>query len=596
MDRYKTLKPSQLHCETERCLKCRAKGCQTSCPANVDPSTFLYAVKDGRPLDFQRAAAMIYAKNPLGAVCGAVCGGAYCMKGCARRLLDAPINIPASQASIIETAAGLNMTPKFERKALTGKKVAVIGASPSGLTAAAFLANAGHEVEVYDAAPVAGGALTKVDAKALPAKLIKLDMDFIESLGVTLKLGENISCSPEDVLGHSDIVVVATGSVAVVSHPSVFYTIDTRFGAASTVVAVAYGKMAASAVMSFLETGKREADVAAPPKKPVSTLEMEYNMEPVSLECEFFGKKLDTPFILSASPLTDGLQLVRDAFDMGWTGVVMKTAFHEIPIHIPSGYMSRFGDNCHGNCDNVSGRDLDEVCSDIKTLMAEYPDKLVIGSTGGPLTGDEEFDRAGWQANTRTIEKSGAHAVEYSLSCPQGGDGSEGAIAGQSAKVSARIVEYILSTPDSNHIPKLFKMTGAVTSIEVIVKAVLAVIARHPDHPAGITLANSFPSADFKPTVREGHLYDDVVVVGSSGSGVRPISNLTLASVSHLTTEDNETPLIISGNGGIDGYRASADFLALGVKTVQLCALPEERGLRVIHDLRSGLSHHLQHL
>ncbi len=189
----------------------------------------------------------------------------------------------------------------------------------------------------------------------------------------------------------------------------------------------------------------------------------------------------------------------------------------------------------------------------------------------------------GWQANTVTLEKAGAMAVEYSLSCPQGGDGTEGAIVSQSARQAAKVVDWVMqvSQPD---VPKLFKLTGAVTSIAVIVQAILDVFARYPDKKAGITLANSFPSAFFRPTARPGHKWDDAVVVGMSGEGVTGISNLTLASVAHLDIH-------ISGNGGPMTYKAAADFLALGAQTVQFCTLPERHGYSTVTELVSGLSH-----
>jgi len=64
--------------------------------------------------------------------------------------------------------------------------------------------------------------------------------------------------------------------------------------------------------------------------------------------------------------------------------------------------------------------------------------------------------------------------VEYSLSCPQGGDGSEGSIVSQNPSLSAEIIDWVLEASEP-HIPKLFKLTGAVTSMQVIAKAILEV-------------------------------------------------------------------------------------------------------------------------
>lgn len=97
----------------------------------------------------------------------------------------------------------------------------------------------------------------------------------------------------------------------------------------------------------------------------------------------------------------------------------------------------------------------------------------MAGSTGGTLTGRDEKDSASWKHNTNMLERAGAMLIEYSLSCPQGGEGAEdNAIASQSAAVTAKIVEWVLSGSIDEQIPKVFKLTAAVTSASTIVSAV----------------------------------------------------------------------------------------------------------------------------
>ena len=216
--------------------------------------------------------------------------------------------------------------------------------------------------------------------------------------------------------------------------------------------------------------------------------------------------------------------------------------------------------------------------------MKEYPDRLIGASTGGPVSGDDAVDRKVWQANSRKLEQAGAMVVEFSLSCPQGGDGTEGAIVSQSAALTAKVVDWVMETSDPN-VPKLFKLTGAVTSIEVIVKAVKEVLAKYPDKKAGVTLANSFPSLVFRPGRKAA--WDEGIVVGMSGAGVAPISNLTLASVGQLG-------VTVSGNGGPMDYRSAAHFLALGARTVQFCTVAMKYGVGIVGELHSGLSHLMQ--
>jgi dihydropyrimidine dehydrogenase (NAD+) subunit PreA len=131
------------------------------------------------------------------------------------------------------------------------------------------------------------------------------------------------------------------------------------------------------------------------------------------------------------------------------------------------------------------------------------------------------------------------------------------------------------------NIPKLFKLTAAVTSIVPILRAIRKVLNQYPNKKAGITLANSFPTLAFRPAI--GRTWEEGVIVGMSGEGVTPISYLTLAQAVPEGIE-------ISGNGGPMNYMAAMDFLALGVKTVQFCTIVMKQGYGIIHDLESGTS------
>jgi dihydropyrimidine dehydrogenase (NAD+) subunit PreA len=242
----------------------------------------------------------------------------------------------------------------------------------------------------------------------------------------------------------------------------------------------------------------------------------------------------------------------------------------------------------YANCDNVSGHPLDRMCREITQLVKEYPDRLTMGGTGGPLTGHDEHDKKGWQSNTKKLEQAGAMAVEYSLSCPQGGDVTEGDIVSQNARLTAKIIDWVMEASDPN-IPKLFKLTAAVTSIYPIVSEIKKVFEKYPDKKAGVTLANSFPALAFRAgeKISEKKSWDEGVLVGMSGEGVTWISNLTLAHVAKLG-------VTVLGNGGPMNYKAAADFLALGAKTVQFCTVAMKYGVGIIEELEMGLSYFLQ--
>ena len=384
-----------------------------------------------------------------------------------------------------------------------------------------------------------------------------------------------------------DVVISAIGSKPkrpVTKAKGIFLAGDLVLGASTVVESVASGKNAALEADAFLRgepmpkfknRAKSYAILSGVP------------LRPVPLDADFFGRKILSPFLLSAAPHTDGYDQMRAAYERGWSGGVMKTAFDNMPIHIPAGYMFALTHSTYGNCDNVSGHPLDRVCREVAKLVKEFPDRLTLASTGGPVTGRDEEDKRVWQSNTRKLQDAGAMGVEYSLSCPQGGDGTDGDVVSQNAELTAKIIDWVMEVSDDDN-PKLFKLTAAITAIQPIIKAVQEVFRRYPNKKAGVTLANSFPSLAFRscdaPSQPRACHWEEGVVIGMSGEGVLPISNLTLAKVS-------STGITVSGNGGAMTYKDAANFLALGAQTVQFCTAVMKCGLGYVEELHSGLSY-----
>jgi NADPH-dependent glutamate synthase beta subunit-like oxidoreductase/dihydroorotate dehydrogenase/Pyruvate/2-oxoacid:ferredoxin oxidoreductase delta subunit len=387
---------------------------------------------------------------------------------------------------------------------------------------------------------------------------------------------EGTECERPD-FDHLIVAIGARASMERAESAGLFYGGDLTNGPTSVVEAVASGKHVAAAVHSFLS--EKSAPAVESPVRNTERI-MGYEPRPVSLVSDFFGRQIMSPFLLSAAPPTDGLEQMKAAYEAGWAGGIMKTAFDGVPIHIPAKYMHVFDTLTYGNCDNVSGHSLERVCGEIEELVKLYPDRLTMGSTGGSVTGDDDSDRKTWQGNTAKLESAGAMGVEYSLSCPQGGDGTEGDIVSQNAALTAKIIDWIMEVSDPN-IPKLFKLTGAVTSIIPIMNAIREVLDRYPGKKAGVTLANTFPTMMFREGAKQ--VWEEGIVVGMSGDGVTPISYLTLANASGAG-------VAISGNGGPMDYKAAADFLALGAKTVQFCSLVMKFGYGVIDHIEEGVS------
>ena len=415
----------------------------------------------------------------------------------------------------------------------------------------------------------------------------------IKTKPVTLARGESFHPSKiKDEAGSTelfrpfDLVIIAVGNRPPFApnegqpqDTHIYHCGDMSNGPTTVVEAVASGKNIAIQLNADMQ--QLHSDMPAKPTKSCSPV-LGWKKHPVPLTTDFFGRTMDSPFILSAAPPTDGYEQMKKAYEAGWAGGIMKTAFDNLDIHIPGEYMFTWGDKnkTFANCDNVSDHPLDRVCEEICRLITEYPNKLTMASTGGPVTGDDESDKAGWQANTRKLEQAGAMAIEYSLSCPQGGDGTHGDIVAQDAALTAKIIDWVMQISNPE-IPKLFKLTGAVTAIYPIISAVKAVFDRYPGKKAGVTLANTFPTLGFRP--RETG-WDEGIIVGMSGEGALPISYLSLARAGNMG-------VFVSGNGGAMSYMDAANFLALGAGNVQFCTIVEKYGYGIIDELKNGLSY-----
>ena len=368
---------------------------------------------------------------------------------------------------------------------------------------------------------------------------------------------------------------------------NVLFVGDYINGASTVVEASAFGKEAAKAISKFLDEGSSLQDIGRVRKSNVVL--KGYIEQPVDLKVEFFGLTLENPFLLSASPLTDNLDMCKKALRCGWAGLILKTAFSQQYIHVPGEYMAKMNEQTYGNCDNVSALPLETQCETLKLLMKEFPEKLIITSTGGSLTGNDETDCASWVKNTKMIEDSGGRVIEYSLSCPQGGEGSEeGAICSQSESMTMKVIGWVLKHTNPK-VAKMFKLTAAVSSMSRIAISVKKVFDEYPKALAGITLANSFPSLEMKEKedVEHGKWWKEGRIVGMAGSGVLPITKNALASVEPYH-------LIVSGNGGVFSANDAVDLLSLNCKTLQLCTAPSILGVSYVRHLTSSLSHLLK--
>jgi NADPH-dependent glutamate synthase beta subunit-like oxidoreductase len=183
--------------------------CNAGCPAGENIQAWLAAVRDGQS---ERAWRELTADNPLPAIHGRVCYHP-CEDVCNRAELDSAVSIHGVERFLGDLA--LERGWSFEKPALrTGKRVLVIGAGPSGMSAAYHLARRGHEVEIRDAEPEPGGMMRYgIPAYRLPRDVLSGELARISSLGVRITGGHRVTdLAAERAEGRFDAVFVAVGA------------------------------------------------------------------------------------------------------------------------------------------------------------------------------------------------------------------------------------------------------------------------------------------------------------------------------------------------------------------------------------------------
>ncbi|MBC7229984.1 MAG: NADPH-dependent glutamate synthase [Actinobacteria bacterium] len=180
--------------EASRCLQCKKKPCVAGCPVEIDIPAFIKLIEEGDPM---AAAAKLKEKNSLPAICGRVCPQeTQCEAVCTLGRKGEPVAIGRLErfAADYEAARGEIVMPPKERP--TGKRVAVIGSGPGGLTCAGDLARMGHEVTIFEALNAPGGVLTYgIPEFRLPKAIVMREVEYVRRLGVEIRLDQVIGCS-----------------------------------------------------------------------------------------------------------------------------------------------------------------------------------------------------------------------------------------------------------------------------------------------------------------------------------------------------------------------------------------------------------------
>jgi NADPH-dependent glutamate synthase beta subunit-like oxidoreductase len=184
--------------------------CQDACPAGIDVPRYIRAVKDGR---YDEAVAVIREKIPFPVVCADACF-APCEDICAYRQFGDPIAIRALKMAAVDRG-GDTWRQNKKVSETTGKKVAIVGAGPAGLTSAYYLASKGHAVKVFDAFPEPGGMMRYgIPCYRVPEERLAKDIHEILALGVVFEGNTTIGKDlPLDRLkADFDAVFLASGA------------------------------------------------------------------------------------------------------------------------------------------------------------------------------------------------------------------------------------------------------------------------------------------------------------------------------------------------------------------------------------------------
>ena len=208
VDAYRRLRVGQLLCDHN--ADCEPP-CQQRCPAHIDIQRYLALVTDG---NFEAAVRVIKDRNPFPSVCGRVCPHP-CEGECRRNLVDEPVGINNVKRFAADWDLSREQPWIPTVGEATGKRLAVVGAGPSGLTAAFYAALAGHEVTVFERQPLPGGMLRYgIPEYRLPKATLDAEIGIIESMGVRIMCSKSLGTHLrlEDLQRDFDAVYLAIGS------------------------------------------------------------------------------------------------------------------------------------------------------------------------------------------------------------------------------------------------------------------------------------------------------------------------------------------------------------------------------------------------
>jgi len=195
--------------EASRCLECKL--CEDACPAHLKISDYIMAIYEDKP---EESLKKIFEDNPIPSICGRICMK-HCEAACSLSIRGEALAIRWLKRYVADTVKEYKTALEIKPAKPTGKKVAVIGAGPSGLSVAYFLTLKGHKVEIFDSLP-GGGGMMRIGPPIyrLPIESIDKDVNYIASLGVEFRFNTRVGKDImfEELLKEYHAVYLGTGT------------------------------------------------------------------------------------------------------------------------------------------------------------------------------------------------------------------------------------------------------------------------------------------------------------------------------------------------------------------------------------------------
>ncbi|CAN7548667.1 NAD(P)-dependent oxidoreductase [Acidovorax delafieldii] len=213
-DAHPPLTRPQALIEAERCYYCHDAPCATACPTGIDIPSFIHRIAQDNNRGAARA---ILEANPLGGMCARVCPTeVLCEQACVRNTNeDKPVEIGSLQRYATDAFFAQPGAPLFQRAAVTGKRVAVVGAGPAGLACAHGLAVRGHDVVLFEARPKLGGLNEYGLASYKTANnFAQKEVEWLLSIGgIEVRTGQQLGrdITVDSLLGAYDAVFLGLG-------------------------------------------------------------------------------------------------------------------------------------------------------------------------------------------------------------------------------------------------------------------------------------------------------------------------------------------------------------------------------------------------